>query len=73
MNQPISERYTWQGWIEAFTIFSKYDAPPMDIAAEHDIIYGPIVKADISDEDKDRLEALGWHIDDDFGCFYRNV
>jgi hypothetical protein len=39
--------------------------------ANHDIIYGP--DADPSDEDKTRLEELGWHFDEDSDCWSRFV
>lgn len=39
--------------------------------AEHDIIWGP--DADPSDEDKERLEELGWHFDEQSDCWSRYV
>lgn len=39
--------------------------------AEHDIIWGP--EADPSDEDKKRLDELGWHFDSESDCWARFV
>ena len=39
--------------------------------ADHDIIWGP--DADPSDEDKERLDELGWHFDDEADCWARFV
>lgn len=39
--------------------------------ADHDIIWGP--EADPSDEDKTRLEELGWHVDSESGLWSRFV
>jgi len=39
--------------------------------AEHDIIFGP--EADPSEEDKERLDELGWHFDDEADCWARFV
>lgn len=39
--------------------------------ANHDIIWGP--DADPSDEDKARLEELGWHFDQESDCWARFV
>ena len=35
--------------------------------ADHDIIYGPPMSKDVSPEDATELEALGWHLDLDYG------
>ena len=39
--------------------------------ASHDVIWGP--DADPSEEDKDRLEELGWFFDDESDCWARFV
>lgn len=39
--------------------------------ADHDIIYGP--EADPSEEDRARLDELGWHFDDEWDCWARFV
>ena len=51
--------------IEGLQIFAKYK-PGKWCAAEHDIIYGPCSDSDqISDEDRKRLDEIGWFIDGD--------
>jgi hypothetical protein len=68
----MEEKYTWKGWSEAFTIFAKYEPDEFaNISVEHDIIYAGPVAGKVSDEDKARLEILGWHIDAEFDCFCR--
>jgi hypothetical protein len=49
--------------IEGLQILLKYCNPnSQDIAAEHDVIMaGPDDCAEISEEDRVKLEALGWH------------
>lgn len=50
--------------IEGLKILSKY---PGDFAAEHDIIFaGPFDLESISEEDRFKLESLGWFIDSQF-------
>jgi hypothetical protein len=51
--------------IEGLQILAKYvDANSNDVAAEHDVIYGPYAAdLNITDEDKEKLEELGWFID----------
>ena len=67
-------RTTWQAWIEAFTIFAKYEAMTLDtIVAEHDVIYAGPAPAKVSDEDKERLIVCGWKIDEHINRFYRYV
>ena len=39
--------------------------------ADHDIIWGP--DADPSEEDRARLDELGWHFDDESDCWARFV
>jgi hypothetical protein len=39
--------------------------------ASHDVIWGP--EADPSDEDKARLDELGWFFDDGLDCWSRFV
>ena len=41
------------------------------VGASHDIIWGP--EADPSEEDKARLDELGWHFDDELDCWSRFV
>jgi hypothetical protein len=66
---------TWAGLAEAFNIFAKYGEGKWMTQAEHDVIYAGPDHHDVSQEDKDRLEALGWHFNkdgegEDVDCFY---
>lgn len=55
-------------WAEAFTIFAKYTGDNwLDIAAEHDSIWAGPDAERVSDEDKKRLDALGWTPADEGG------
>ena len=51
---------------EAFTIMAKYNDKPYAVCAEHDIIYAQAFSKDLSSDDKERLEELGWHEDEEF-------
>lgn len=59
--------------VKAFTIFLKYedlDNLDPDVYAEHDVIYcGPDPEI-VSEEDKLKLEELGFGVDTEFNCFY---
>lgn len=66
------KRNKYEGWIEAFTIFAKYEADA-EMAAEHDILYlGPDPEV-VSEEDIDRLFALGFRPSENGECFYHFV
>ena len=55
------ESRKYVGWAEAFTIFAKYAEGDIDgVCAEHDEVYAGPSPSVVSDEDKRRLEALGW-------------
>lgn len=52
-------------------IFSKYDKNDTSCAAEHDVFYaGETPPEEISEEDKETLEDLGWGWDKGFNCWY---
>lgn len=59
--------------IEALTILLKYDNPAYPTHCEHDVLTVMIDPAVVSDEDKARLEELGFHpgAEDDWAseCF----
>lgn len=58
------------GLIEALTILRKYDNPAYPTHCEHDTLYVLIDPAKVSDEDKARLDELGFTTDDEFvDCF----
>jgi hypothetical protein len=54
-------------FIKALNIFMKYlkDDSSFPFAAEHDIFYVLINQSDVSDDDIDSLDELGFFIDDD--------
>ena len=58
--------------IEGLQILSKYE--DNEIAAEHDTLYaGPLDAESVSEEDKAKLEELGWFIEGDTGSWTRYV
>jgi hypothetical protein len=62
---------TYAAWAEVFSIFAKY-APDVwgDVAAHHDEIYAGPDAEEVSEEDRARLEELGWTPNDE-GGFHR--
>jgi len=55
--------------IAALQIFLKYDNPKYPTHCEHDSLAVLIDPALVSDEDKKRLDELGFLVDDDEDCF----
>ncbi len=55
--------------IEALQIFAKYSNEEWPTHCEHDILMISDVQNDISQEDKDKLEKLGFHWSDEFDCW----
>ena len=56
--------------IEALTIFAKYKDEYAPIHCEHEILMVPgISDTDLSDEDRKRVEELGFDWDSDFDCW----
>ena len=53
--------------IEALQIFLKYDNPAYPTHCEHDVMYVCVDPAVVSEEDKDKLNKLGFFPDDDEG------
>lgn len=61
---------TYRGWIEAFTIFNKYEPEALyPVQPDHDIVYSGPSPAKVSEEDKARLVELGWGANEDLECF----
>jgi len=65
---------TIRGLIEALQIIDKYvDHASRDDGhhSEHDVLYvgGSVDKSEISQEDLDRLDKLGFFIDEEFDCW----
>lgn len=53
--------------IEALQIFLKYDNPSYPTHCEHDYLYVDIHPDKVSEEDKKRLDELGFIIDGEYG------
>ena len=59
---------------DGLNILSKYLSKGEEsyVTAQHDILFaGPGLDGGISDEDKKKLEDLGWHFDEEFDCWAR--
>lgn len=73
MQETPEEIYirSFDAWVEAFTIFSKYQGKKSaHVATEHDCIWaGPDEDVEITSEDKVRLKVLGWSFED--GCGFK--
>ena len=46
--------------LEAFTLFAKYTSDRHPTCCEHDVLYVLVDPADVTAEDRVRLEALGF-------------
>jgi len=55
--------------IEALQIFLKYDNPEYPTHCEHDTLHVCINPDMVSDEDKKKLDNLGFFVDEELGCF----
>ena len=65
---------TYAEWIESMTIFAKYhkeglNGYPFSRARHQELCFGCPVE-DLSPEDKERLEDLGWTHYDEFGLMH---
>jgi len=56
------------GLAEAFVILAKYNGGSYVTEAEHDILYAQVDADKVTDEDKKKLDELGWHVDSENGC-----
>lgn len=64
---------TYKEFIIAFSIFDKYDPDATWVLIpEHDQIYSGH-NLEISDEDKEELEYLGWDYDENLNCWIKNA
>jgi hypothetical protein len=67
---PIKEKNIVEKLIEALNIFLKYGNPKYPTHCERDALYIMEIKPDtVSDEDKKKLEELGFIIDEEEDCF----
>ncbi len=55
--------------IEALQIFAKYTETKYPTHCEHDVLHVLVDPENVSDEDKNRLEELGFINDEEFECF----
>lgn len=55
--------------IKALQIFLKYGNPRNPTHCEHDVMFVAIDPADVSEDDKDKLNDLGFYSDDEDGGF----
>ena len=56
--------------IEALTIFLKYKNAEWPTHCEHDVLFiSEVTKDEVSAEDKEKLETLGFHWSDSYGCW----
>ena len=53
--------------IEGLQIFLKYGDDLVE--AGHDEIWGPTADTKISEEDKKKLDELGWYLSDEYSCW----
>lgn len=69
--KTVEHRHTYAGWIEALTIFAKYNSGYAEFSSEHDQLYGGVNPELVSAEDIARLDELGWHVEEHYECFYK--
>jgi len=55
--------------IEALTILRKYGNPEWPTSCDHDVLRVNIDPGKVSEEDKERLDELGFIEDEEFGVF----
>lgn len=56
--------------IEALKIFRKYTDKYAPVWCCHDELHVAVSPEDVSDEDKDKLEKLGFYVNEDTDDFY---
>ena len=59
-DNKVEDGYGIDALIEAFTIFRKYGNPSSPTCCAHDVMYVQIEPNDVSEEDKRRLDELGF-------------
>jgi hypothetical protein len=55
--------------IESLNIFKKYDKGQYPTHCEHDKMFFSVSPDEVSDEDIERLDELGFWVDEEFDCF----
>lgn len=61
----VAEPTGFDALIEAFGIFRKYANPSSPTFCDHDVLYVCVDYSAVSDEDKARLEVLGFDENDE--------
>ena len=56
---------------QALSIFRKYDNPPSPFHCEHDILHVMVENDQVTDEDKERLDELGFFERDGYFASFR--
>lgn len=56
-------------FIEAMEIFSKYTDGDFFFGCEHDELYVFVSPDDVSEDDKSKLDELGFFTDREYDCF----
>lgn len=56
---------------KAMNIFKKYDDDFLE--AQHDILLGPNLDTEFSEEDKETIEELGWFESDEYDCWVHHT
>lgn len=65
---------TYKALIEGLQILAKYEGEDKHIGgAEHDILCAARSSVEVSAEDAERLDALGWHKDSEMDSWARFV
>lgn len=52
---------------KAMEIFAKYDDDFLE--SDHDVIFGPSLDTEFSEEDKQAIEELGWFASEEYDCW----
>ena len=55
--------------IKALQILSKYTGSKHATHCEHDVLYVTVDPSLVSDEDKKKLDEMGFFVDSEFDCF----
>ncbi len=60
---------------ESFAILASYETPtdPVEVSADHEVIYAGPAPSVVSDEHRGRLHELGWIVNKGFDCWQRFV
>lgn len=63
----MSDKSTIEEIIEGLTILKAYGG---DVGADHDILFtGPYSQEDVTAQDAEALEELGWHWNDEYSAW----